>query len=384
MIVVGIPAHNEEATVANVAAVADQGLRDAFPGEEALIMLAENASTDATVEAFRAAPVQTPTFVRSTSVNTGKGSNLLTIVEHALDISADTVVLLDADVRSVSPEWVGKLAHAVQTDTPAMAVPVYMRNRFESNTTNHLATPLLAAVFGRLVRQPIGGEFAFNRAFMQQIQQWQRPESALLYGVDVWLTGNAIRTGALVTEVPLGRKVHTPPYKKVLHMPQQVTDALLHVVSTVETPKPLGQITDGLGVDDSPGERPPEVLVRKITGQINAYVEQHADGIAELFPAAAGSARMTTDVWPLVLADALTALADGQPLPLIRDHLMALNVQRIHTWWDEIEQLTNTETQALVDQQVRATAAEVQRRGLSWVGIHTPAAFDRGLWKDTT
>lgn len=387
MLVVGIPAHNEEHTVAAVAIAADQGIRDAFPGEDAVIMLAENASTDATVERFRAAPVQTPTVVASTNANTGKGTNLLTIVAHALEIGADTVVLLDADVRSVEPWWVGALGQGVRkSETPAIAVPIYKRNRFESNTTNHLATPMLAAVFGRLIRQPIGGEFALNRQFMQCMEQWKRPDSALLYGVDVWLTGNGLREDALITEVALGRKVHTPPFKKVLRMPQQVTDALLHVVTTVDTPKPLANIADGIGVDDAPGERPPVDLIKQITSQVSAYVEQHGDEIGQLFPsvrsvpAAPWGSRLDTEVWPLILADALTALPDGWPLPLVRDHLMALNVQRIYSWWDEIEELTSAQAQALVDRQVRATAAEVQRRGLFWSGVYAPRTFNRGLW----
>ena len=49
-----------------------------------------------------------------------------------------------------------------------MAVPVYRRNRYEGNTTNHLASPLLAAVLGVHVQQPIAGDFAFNRAFIER------------------------------------------------------------------------------------------------------------------------------------------------------------------------------------------------------------------------
>lgn len=50
--------------------------------------------------------------------------------------------------------WV-KSDSAVQVTSPAMAVPVYRRNRYEGNTANHLASLLLVRGTGcRWPKQP--------------------------------------------------------------------------------------------------------------------------------------------------------------------------------------------------------------------------------------
>ncbi len=55
--VVGIPTRDEAATVAAVARTADAGLRLAFPAGHNAVVLADNGSTDGTVDRFRATPL---------------------------------------------------------------------------------------------------------------------------------------------------------------------------------------------------------------------------------------------------------------------------------------------------------------------------------------
>lgn len=392
--VVGIPARNEEQTIGKVAETADRGLREAFPHGENVLVLAENGSTDDTVDAFQSASVETRRVVLGTEARewgtgaeTGKGANMLGIIAKSLDWGADQVVFLDADVRSVESWWVGALAGAVShDDTPAMAVPVYRRSRWEANTTAHLAAPLLAATLGRYIQQPIGGEFAVNRACMERVIQWPRPESALQYGVDIWLTGNGLRENMQVIDVPLGRKIHSPPFRKALHMPQQVLDAAFHVIASTE-PRPLQTpATDRSSVDDDSGSPPAPELIAQVTQAVARYLDTYRSEVHELFPTtrelekADWGTHITTEHWPRILADALTALSAGRH-ETARDHLIALYVQRIRTWWTEIEHLDATQTQDLVTQQVHQTASVVQQRRLSWSGLHLPYTFDVGNWK---
>ena len=387
--VVGIPARNEETTVSEVALAADAGLSRFFPDGKNVVILAENGSTDETVKAFESTNLESHKKVVSTDGNTGKGTNVFAIIEKALEWDADRVLLLDADVRSVKPSWVDSLASAVEDqENPIMGVPVYQRNRFEANTTNHLASPLLAATLGRYIQQPIGGEFAFNRAFMERVNKWHRPASAQFYGVDIWLTANALRENAQVFDVPLGRKIHTPPFAKVLRMPQQVLDALFHVVLTTGEPRGLDlPFANKNGVDDGVGVRPSDDLVMQATNAVERYIDTHWAELAEVFPSAkqctavSWGLKITTKQWPYVLADALTALASGAQLQIVRDHLISLYVQRIFSWWEEISDLDNIQTGELVIQQAQATALEVQRRRLTWPSSGISDAFHVGNWE---
>jgi hypothetical protein len=388
--VVGIPARNEAATVAAVARAADAGLSRAFPHSTNVVLLADNGSTDGTVERFLDTDLRAHQLVaRSSGIGTGKGTNVFAIADRALELGAERVLLLDADVRSTEPEWIGRLAEAVDGPGPAIAVPVYRRDRYEANTTNHLASPLLAGVFGARVQQPIGGEFAVNRAFLERAATWHRPASSYLYGIDVWLTGNALREGMRVVEVPLGRKLHNSPFPKILRLPQQVLDSLFHVVlhtggTPARTPDvraaAVREAVDGAAVPQDPA------LVAAVASSVASYLDAHRAGVHRLFPSARlleparWGLRISTDDWPHLLADAVQALGDGE-FEGARDHLVALYVNRVLTFWDEIEGLAGPEIDALLDRQVTGTALAVRRRGVTFDRACAPTGFSTAHWE---
>ncbi|ONI80258.1 family 2 glycosyl transferase [Saccharothrix sp. ALI-22-I] len=385
--VVGIPARDEARTVGAVASAADAGLHLAFPEGTNVVVLAENGSTDGTVREFASTPLRARKVVASSSgEGTGKGTNVFAIMDRALELDADRVLLLDADVRSTEPRWISALADAVDSDEPALAVPAYRRNRFEANTTNHLASPLLAAVFGVHVQQPIGGEFAFNRAFVERARSWPRPDSAYLYGIDVWLTANALREHVRVVEVPLGRKLHNSPFPKILTLPQQVLDSLFHVVLRTDgvrspgfaAPKARAAV-DGAAVRQDPA------VVTRVSESVARYMDVHRGDVRTLFPSACSvpsapwGLRVTTDDWPQILADAVAAVAEGRFEPA-RDHLVALYVNRVMTFWDEIEGLGDGEIDELLDRQAAQTVRAVQEKRIALGGATGPDGFDVRHW----
>ena len=385
--VVGIPARDEECTVGAVARAADAGLHLARPGGTNVVVLAENGSTDGTVRRFTDTALRARKVVASTpGPGTGKGTNVFAVVDRALELDADGVLLLDADVRSTEPEWVGRLADAVDGDEPVLAVPSYRRNRFEANTTNHLASPLLAAVFGVHVQQPIGGEFAFNRAFLERATTWHRPDSAYLYGIDVWLTANALREHMRVVEVPLGRKLHNSPFPKILRLPQQVLDSLFHVVLTTDRLRPPGpDLPRARAAVDGAAVRQDPAVVARVSAAVARYLDAHAEDVRMLFPAAkeVGPApwglRVTAQDWPHVLADAVQAVADGR-FEAARDHLVALYVNRVLTFWEEIDGLGGAEVDQLLDRQAADTVEAVQGRRIALGRASGPGRFDVGHW----
>lgn len=387
--VVGIPTRNEAATIGHVAESADEGLAALCPpGGDSVIVLADNGSTDGTVDRFlaSAAGLRSRTaVVRSAVEGSGKGTNVFALIEKSLQLGAQRLILLDGDVRSARPDWVCGLAHASEGSEPRMVLPVYRRNRYEATSTNHLVRPLLAAAFGAYVQQPIGGDFAFNRAFLERVGAWRRPQSANLYGIDVWLTANALRSGLRLVEAPLGRKVHNSPFPKILRLPQQVLDALFHVVAEVGELRPAqpGE-RRAAAVDELAVPQDPE-LVARINRAVCAYLDAHGADVERLFPAAQDlkpapwGLRVTVDQWPLLLTDALAALAAGE-LARSRDHLIALCVNRVMTFWTEIEGLTSAAVDELLHRQARETALAVSERAIVFTAPAAPAAFDAGRW----
>lgn len=389
--VVGIPTRNEAATIAHVAEIADEGLAALCPSGDGVIVLADNGSTDGTVDRFLGTALRSRTAVVQSAVEgTGKGTNVFALVERSLELGAQRLVLLDGDVRSARPDWVSSLAHASDGPEPRMVLPVYRRNRYEAVSTNHLVRPLLAASFGAYVQQPIGGDFAFNRAFLERIGGWRRPQSANLYGIDVWLTANALRSGLRLVDAPLGRKVHNSPFPKILYLPQQVLDALFHVVAEVGELRPR-QPTErqDAAVDEFAAPQDPE-LVARISRVVCDYLDVHGPDVQLLFPCARDlkpapwGLRITAEDWPQLLADALAALAAGE-LERARDHLIALCVNRVMTFWTEIEGLATADVDALLHRQARETASAVAERAIAFTAPPASivsATFDPGRWLD--
>jgi hypothetical protein len=385
---VGIPARNEAATIASVALAADAGLRTAFPAGHNMIVLADNGSTDGTPERFLAAETTSRQLViQSGGDGTGKGTNVLALVQAALEHDAERLILLDADVRSAQPAWIGRLSAALATDVPTLAVPTYRRNRYEANTTNHLASPLVAAVFGTSLQQPIGGEFALNRALLQRVPCWTHPDSANLYGIDIWLTTNTLRERHRIVEVPLGVKLHNSPFPKILHLPLQVLDSLFHVALSLDRPRPAtvdGRVTRRAAVDITAVPQEP-ALVARVSATSAEYVATHAAEIRQYFPTVDGlptapwGHRIGAQDWPHLLADAVETLARGRFQPA-RDHLIGLYINRVFSFWDEIEDLTGHEIDALLDRQVSDTVKVVTDRSITFGSPAVPVDFDRGRW----
>ena len=113
----------------------------------------------------------------------------------------------------------------------------------------------------------------------------------------------------------------------------------------------------------------------------------NAEAIAAVFPCLAGAARrdglvdMPAASWAEVLGDALAALAAGQAAEA-RDHLVALYLCRVATYWREIEQLGKPGAiDALLDEQSTLVAAAVSRRGLRCRN-RPPMDFRAGPWAD--
>lgn len=87
--------------------------------------------------------------------------------------------------------------------------PLYCRHKYEGRATNHLMFPLYAAVTGNVVRQPIGGDFAFNAkmlAYFTEGQRWSK--SWRDFGIDIGMTITAGTSGLSIGQVCLPRKIN--------------------------------------------------------------------------------------------------------------------------------------------------------------------------------
>ena len=222
-VLVGIPSFQNARTIGHVVRAVEAGLRKHFPDRRCLIAVSDGNSPDGTVEAAMAATtdgdeelllldpkVERPDKLAMTYVGlSGKGSAFRAIFELAAAVGARGCAVLDADLRSVSPAWIDRLIGPVLDHGHDLVTPLYARHKLDGTITNSIAFPLTASLYGRRLRQPIGGDFGFSgrlAAHWAGKQVWSTDVAR--FGVDIWMTTVALCEGFSVCQSVLGAKLH--------------------------------------------------------------------------------------------------------------------------------------------------------------------------------
>jgi glycosyltransferase involved in cell wall biosynthesis len=221
-IVVGIPSFNNANTIGHVVRAVQAGLAKYFPEHKAVIVNSDGGSVDGTMEVVqntsiddynaillhhRILPVSKIAFPYSGIP--GKGSAFRNIFEIAGVLKAKACVVVDSDLRSITPEWIELLVKPVLEGGFDYVSPLYHRHKFDGTITNSIVYPLTRALYGMRVRQPIGGDFGFSGSLAQfylTLDVWQTDVAR--FGIDIWMTTTAIANRFKVTQSFLGAKIH--------------------------------------------------------------------------------------------------------------------------------------------------------------------------------
>jgi hypothetical protein len=227
-LVVGIPSFKNATTIGHVTRAAQAGLVQYFADLRPLLVNSDAGSPDGTqrVVAETEPPdyVERILLVRPTNRLErltltypevdgvgGKGAALRTIFEIAAALDARALVVVDSDLRSITPEWIELLAGPILKGGFDYVTPLYARHKYDGTITNTVTYPLTRALYGRRIRQPIGGDFGVSgdlvRHYLAQ-EDWT-PEVSK-FGIDIWMTTHALVGGFAVCETRLGAKVHDP------------------------------------------------------------------------------------------------------------------------------------------------------------------------------
>ncbi|MBI5640523.1 MAG: glycosyltransferase [Nitrospirae bacterium] len=223
-ILVGIPSFNNAGTIGHVVRAVQTGFAKYFPGNKCVLVNSDGGSSDGTMEVVKDTTIDDPNaillhhqigpvFKITTPYHgiPGKGSAFRTIFEiaSALDVKACAVV--DSDLRSITPEWIELLLKPVSEHGYDYVAPLYHRHKYDGTITNSIIYPVTRALYGKRVRQPIGGDFGFSgtlaRYFLTK-DVWGTDVAK--YGIDIWMTTTAIADGFKICQAFLGAKIHDP------------------------------------------------------------------------------------------------------------------------------------------------------------------------------
>ncbi len=251
-LIVGIPSYMEADSIGFVTKQVDLGIQKYFAGKNAVIVNVDNNSEDNTKGAFLSTETKTPKkYITTPRGVRGKGNNFLNLFKFGKKhISTLKVVLvLDADLKSVTPEWVKYLAEPIFKGMD-YALPRYSRHQFDGTITNHICYPLLYGLMGENIRQPIGGDFAFSPALMDHWLDQKWHPTTKLYGIDIFMTLNAVIGKFKICEVGLGAKIHKASAPKLGPMFTQVVTTFFEKV--------LSKKSDWIGMNNGDHARKPQ------------------------------------------------------------------------------------------------------------------------------
>jgi len=372
-LVIGIPSYNEADNIAFVAEQAALGIAKYFPEMSAAIINADNFSEDGTRQVFlesdtngiRKVYLSTPKGVK------GKGNNFLNLFEYLKDYQPKAVVVVDADLESIRPDWIKLLAGPV-FDGFAFVSPAYTRNEYDGTITNHICYPLLYGLLGHDIRQPIGGDFAFSGKLMNRWLDRPWSDAMRQYGVDIFMTMEAVLSGSLMAQVALGSKVHKPSAPKLGMMFTQVVDTLfsrLHMARAnwkLENGKPM--MTPLLKSDGSGFEEPQDLGIdyKAIKRQAVEEFEKGSEMISEILPVELRSKivamfehrrfRISRSVWATVVYSYLRAHAaveSPEKRFQIVESLKSLYFARVVSFIRETLELTHQESEQQIIRQAQ-------------------------------
>jgi len=220
-IVVAIPTFNNEATVSNVLRAARTAVFQ-FPKWKSLIVHVDGGSTDSTVRRAKEsldgegpfAQVSYPVypvhqFDLSNHSLPGRDSAYRTIFSLAGELDAKVCCIVDC-TAVVTPDRISALLQPVLEMEFDLAAPFYKRQKYDGVLVNGMLYPLTRALFGKRVRQPIGGDASYSRALIQKLlplETWTT--EAARRDVHLWLNIQALQHDMKLCQVRLGARPRT-------------------------------------------------------------------------------------------------------------------------------------------------------------------------------
>ena len=291
-IAIGVPTYNNAGTAAVVAEAVRVGVEKHFHGVSVALVNADAGSSDGTpqvltqaglpsVLAHSEAPLRERAEVPFHGVP-GRGDALRAILGIARRLTARALVLLEADVTTITDEWPQRLARPIREDGADWVIAAYLRHRYDGTITRLLLSPLLRALYGRRLHQPLGGQQALSSRLIDHLLVHPRWNWTGRDVTDVWIVGTAIADGFAPWEVPLGPyRVHSATRSQDL--PTMVAQSLGAVFTVMDRHEDLW--LEIRGSEPVPGyaDAPPP-LTEALDVDVERMIEAFRLGLRDLTP----------------------------------------------------------------------------------------------------
>jgi glycosyltransferase involved in cell wall biosynthesis len=275
-IMVGIPCYNNEKTIEHVIQMVSHGLAKHYGNKRCVIFIADGGSTDDTREVakeFQLKPWQEKvvTIYRGPA---GKGTALRSVFEAAKRLKIQACAVVDSDLRSITPDWIKYLLDPVIEKGYQFVAPVYVRHKYDGTITNNIVYNLTRALYGKRIRQPIGGDFALSGDVINfYIEQDVWETDIARFGIDIWMTTSVITHDFKICQSNLGVKIHDAkdPAQHLGPMFRQVIWTIFYLMEQYESCWKNITGSEPLETFGFQGSLEPEAVTTNLEGIIESF-----------------------------------------------------------------------------------------------------------------
>ncbi|KPK35904.1 MAG: glycosyl transferase family 2 [Nitrospira bacterium SG8_35_1] len=292
-ILVGIPSFNNADTIGHVVRAVQAGFAKYFPDKKAILINSDGGSTDGTheivektvIDDFQPLLIDRRQSLLSKIVTPyhgipGKGSAFRTIFQIAKELRVKACAVVDSDLRSITPEWIDLLIRPVLSRDFDFVTPYYLRHKYDGTITNSIIYPVTRSLYGKHIRQPIGGDFGFSgklAEFYLTKDVWE--SDVARFGIDIWMTTTAVANDFKVCQSFLGAKIHAAkdPSADLSAMLTQVVSALFMLMEEYPDKWKEVRSTDPVplfGFEFSVGLEPVHVNVDRMIGMFDLGIKE--------------------------------------------------------------------------------------------------------------
>jgi hypothetical protein len=371
-LLVGLPTHDHDGSVGEIARAARACFRTFFPRQRAALLHAEQGTTggapsavDQAWHAHTSTPDRT-SGLRTTHLITSwvgdhhdEGGATRTVLAAADLLQASAVVVLDADLARVTPERIAALIAPVRERQTDLVAPVYHRAASDGLLVTQLLHPLMRAVYGRHLREPLIPEFGCSGAFATHCTQQAWHTTHAQRNTHFWIAAEAVSGAFAVVQRALGVR-QLVPNRPHPALPELFTHVVGSAFASIEAhsatwlarsgdedvptigsdtadQQPSDASQDGarlLGSFEQDVRNLEEILRRILTADVHAALKATVEGRDR-------DARLPAALWAAIVADFLLAYHHNV---MRRDHiaqaLLSLYMARTGTFL--CEHATNT------------------------------------------
>ena len=308
------------------------GFAKYFPDQKAILINSDGGSTDGTheivdktaIDDFQPLLIDQRQSLLSKIVTPyhgipGKGSAFRTIFQVAKELKVKACAVVDSDLGSITPEWIDLLISPVLERNFDFVTPYYLRHKYDGTITNSIIYPVTRALYGKHIRQPIGGDFGFSgklAEFYLTKDVWE--SDVARFGIDIWMTTTAVANDFKVCQSFLGAKIHAAkdPSSDLSAMLTQVVSALFMLMEEYSERWKVVKSTDPVplfGFEFSVGLEPINVNIDRMIGMFELGVKELSDLLNEILSldimkelvetASSDHFVFTDDLWARIIYD---------------------------------------------------------------------------------